>query len=265
MGMKHSPHLRQQWGVNLTQIICTPETKSTQPLYDQHPYAGSLTLGLSSLVKNEDRANSFELQVGATGRPSLAKGSQHFIHKLWGMEQWPGWATQLPSEAVANVYFRRYYRLRCLETHNMSGWETDSLVYWHADAGTLRVQAGTGFSFRFGFNLGNTSPENSLRGAVSDAAPFVYNRTSSISDWGYYFYLNGSVRVVAYDYYLDGPVFHDSPKYVDKYPVVAEWAYGFGVMYKNAQFIFGFHYATKEYKKQMNIDAIGSLQIRYTF
>lgn len=166
MGMSGSANLRQQWGLDLTQLMYTPEQKATYPIYNQHPYVGNLTLGLTSLVKNEDRANSLELQLGTTGTNSLAKGSQHFIHKLWGMEQWPGWANQLPGEITANLFFKRYYRLRGLEKRYGSGFETDALAYWHADAGTVKVQAGGGMSFRFGYNLGNTSPENSIRGAT---------------------------------------------------------------------------------------------------
>lgn len=104
MGMSGSANLRQQWGLDLTQLMYTPEQKATYPIYNQHPYVGNLTLGLTSLVKNEDRANSLELQLGTTGTNSLAKGSQHFIHKLWGMEQWPGWANQLPGEMTANLF-----------------------------------------------------------------------------------------------------------------------------------------------------------------
>lgn len=264
MGMNGSPNLRQQWGLNLTQLMYTPEQKASYPLYNQHPYVGNLTLGLTALVKNEDRANSLELQLGTTGSPSLAKGSQHFVHKLWGMDQWPGWSNQLPAEMTANVFFKRYYRLRGLEKHYSSGWETDALAYWHADAGTVKVQAGGGISFRFGYNLGNTSPENSIRGATSAAPPFVYNRTS-VSNWGYYGYVHGSVRAVAHDLYLDGTVFHSSPEYVNKYPVVAEWGYGIGVNYKRTEFLFGLHYISKEYTQQESIQCVGVLQLRHTF
>lgn len=65
-------------------------------------------------------------------------------------------------------------------------------------------------SFRFGYNLGNTSPENSIRGATSAAPPFVYNRMS-VSNWGYYGYIHAAVRAVAHDLYLDGTVFRSSP------------------------------------------------------
>ena len=75
MGMNGSANLRQQWGLDLNQLMYTPEQKATYPIYNQHPYVGNLTLGLTSLVKNEDRANSLELQLGTTGTNSLAKGS----------------------------------------------------------------------------------------------------------------------------------------------------------------------------------------------
>lgn len=264
MGMSGSFNLRQQWGLDLTQLMFTPNDKTTRPLYNQHPYVGSLTLGLVSLVKNEDRANSLELQLGTTGSNSLAKGSQHFVHKLWGMEQWPGWGNQLPGEMIANLYFKRYYRLRGLEKHYGSGLETDAMAYWHADAGTVKVQAGVGMYYRLGYDLGNTSSENSIRGATNATAPFVYNRTS-VSDWGYYGYLHAAVRVVAHDLYLDGTVFHSSPKYVNKYPVMGEWGYGFGLRCKRSELLFGLHYMTKEYTKQESIQCIGVLQLRHTF
>lgn len=264
MGMNHSPNLRQQWGLDLTQLMFTPEKKSSAPIYGQRPYAGNLTLGLTSLVKNEDRANALELQIGTTGSSSLAKGSQHLIHKLFNMQQWPGWNNQIPGEVTANLFFKRYYRLRGLEKHYSSGFETDALAYWHMDAGTVKIQAGGGMTFRFGYNLGNTSAENSIRGATVAAAPFVYNRTS-VSNWGYYGYLHGSARAVAHDLYLDGPVFHSFPEYVNKYPFVAEWGYGVGLRYKRTEFLFGLHYMTKEYTRQESMHCVGVLQLRHTF
>lgn len=264
MGMDGSANLRQQWGLDLTQLMFTPEQKATYPLNNQRPYAGDLSLGLVSLVKNEDRANSLEFQIGATGSASMAKGAQHFIHKLWGMAQWPGWSNQLPGEVTANLFFKRYYRLRGMEWHHPGGFETDALAYWHLDAGTVKVQAGGGMTFRFGYNLGNTSPENSIRGAVSAAPPFVYNR-ASVSNWGYYGYVHAAARAVAHDLYLDGTVFHSSPKYVNKYPVVGECGYGFGIRYKRTEFLFGLHYFTKEYTQQESAQCVGVLQLRHTF
>lgn len=51
MGMNGSSNLRQQWGLDLTQLMFTPERKLREPIYGEHPYVGNLTLGLISLVK----------------------------------------------------------------------------------------------------------------------------------------------------------------------------------------------------------------------
>lgn len=78
MGMNGSANLRQQWGLDLTQLMYTPEQKATYPIYNQHPYVGNLTLGLTSLVKDEDRANSLELQLGTTGTEFPRQGLPAF-------------------------------------------------------------------------------------------------------------------------------------------------------------------------------------------
>lgn len=262
MGMTGSDHLRQQWGINLTQKMFTPEHRYSSPLYGSQPYVGHLALGLSSLVKNEDRANSFEFQLGTTGSASLGKGAQHFVHKLFDMEQWPGWGTQMPSELTLNAYFKRFYRLRSLETHYTSGLESDALAYWHIDAGTVKCQAGAGFTWRIGYELGNSVPDNFIMGA-NTATPFVYNRKAA--DWSYYGYLHGAIRAVAHDLYLDGTVFHSYPEYVNKYPVVAEGGIGFGIRYKDFDFLFGLHYSTRQYTSQESNQCHGVLQMRYSF
>ena len=51
-------------------------------------------------------------------------------------------AVVIPGEMTANLFFKRYYRLRGLEKRYGSGFETDALAYWHADAGTVKVQGG---------------------------------------------------------------------------------------------------------------------------
>ncbi|KAA4219772.1 lipid A deacylase LpxR family protein, partial [Bacteroides ovatus] len=55
------------------------------------------------------------------------------------------------------------------------------------------------------------------------------------------------------------------PKYVNKYPVVGEWGYGFGLRYKRSELLFGLHYMTKEYTQQESMQCVGVLQLRHTF
>ncbi len=259
MGMGNSANLRQQWGLDLTQNIFTPDDKSTLPLYGQHPYVGHLALTLSSLVKNEDRANLLEFQLGVTGSASLAKGAQHFIHKVRGMEQWPGWGNQMPSELTFNLNFRRYYRLRNLESDH-----TDALFYWHAEAGTVKTQAGLGITWRIGQNMGDCCPDLTHYGSTI-ARPFASNQGYYTTGLGYYFFVTAGVRAVAHDLYLDGTVFHSYPKYVDKMPFVGQLGYGVGLRYEKAELIFGLYHTSKEYHGQSFGECTGALQLRYTF
>lgn len=140
MGMNGSANLRQQWGLDLTQLMYTPEQKATYPIYNQHPYVGNLTLGLTSLVKNEDRANSWSCSSAPRARISPRAPSISSIScGVWAMARL---GQPAPGEMTANLFFKRYYRLRGLEKRYGSGFETDALAYWHADAGTVKVQAG---------------------------------------------------------------------------------------------------------------------------
>ena len=73
------------------------------------------------------------------------------------------------------------------------------------------------------------------------------------------------MRAVVHDLYLDGTVFRSSPEYVNKYPVVGEWGYGFGLRYKRTELLFGLHYITKEYTQQESMQCVGVLQLKHTF
>ncbi len=259
MGMGNSRNLRQQWGMNLSQLMFTPEDKSTEPLYGQHPYVGHLSLTLSSLVKNETRGNLLQLQLGVTGSPSMAKGSQHFVHKLWGMEQWPGWGNQLPSEMTVNLNFRRYYRV------NMGEWEdcSNGVFYWHADLGTVRTQVGAGFTWVLGGGP-DLYPMAGIGHTI--ASPFAVNTPQNYTPTVPYFaYANASVRVVAHDLYLDGTVFHDCPKYVNSYPVIGEWGFGVGAKFSDFIITAGLHYTTKEHTRQDFGQCVGVIQVKYSF
>lgn len=264
-GMERTPALRQQWAVTLTQLMYTPEHKSFDPIIGERTYAGYLGVGLGTLVKNEDRANSLELQIGVTGDPSLTRNTQHFIHKHLCMVQWPGWDYQLPSEVTFCFFFKRYYRLDFLEYTSSTGrFETDGFAYWHADLGTLYVRGGLGMNYRFGYNLPASSSELAISGATYATSPFAKQKKFN-SNWSYYGFTGCAGRYVAHDIFLDGTVFHSSPKYVDKFPCVLDVYAGAAARYKNLELVIGYMMRTKEYHTQESPQVMGSVQIRYSF
>ena len=264
-GMERTPALRQQWAVTLTQLMFTPEgNTSSRPIIGQHPYAGYFALGIGTLVKNEDRANSFELQLGATGKASLAEKFQNIIHKMWGMPTWQGWDNQIPSEFAFCFYFKRYYRLDCLESKSGSGFETDGFAYWHADLGSVYVRAGTGMSVRYGYNLSDTSPDFAINGANYVSSPFAKKRDYS-SNWSFYGFSGAGIRAVAHDLFLDGPVFHGFPNYVSKYPFVVDVSTGAVLRYKRAELLVGYFFRSQEYHHQEALHVMGMIELKVSF
>lgn len=265
MGMDRTPNLRQQWAVTLTQSMFTPEHKSADPILGERTYAGYLGVGFGTLVKNETRANSLELQIGVTGDPSMTRNTQHFVHKHLNMMQWPGWDYQLPSEVTFCFFFKRYYRLEFLEHTSRTGrFETDGFAYWHADLGTLYLRGGIGGQYRFGYNLPSSSPELMISGATYPTSPFARERKYP-TNWSCYGFVGMAGRYVGRDMFLDGTAFHSSPKYVDKFPFVADATAGMGVRYKNGEFIVGYMFRTKEYHTQDKAQILGSVEFRYSF
>lgn len=263
-GMDRNASLRQQWAVTLTQLMFTPKTMSSKRIIGEHPYAGYLALGIGTLVKDEDTANSFELQLGTTGHASLADRSQNTIHDMWQIDKWPNWKSQLPSEFAFCFYFKKYYRLRFLEYKSGDGFETDGFAYWHTDLGTVYLRGGVGMSYRFGYNLPNTSVDFPINGATYLNNPFV-KRENHTSNWSIYGFTGFAVRAIGHDLFLDGTVFHNSPHYVDKYPVVCDVNAGVGARYKNVDFLFGLFFRSQEYVHQEPIHAMGSFEIKISF
>ncbi len=265
VGVERSPELRSQWAATLTQLMYTPNTRSEEPIPGERPYAGYLGLGVGSLVKNKDRANSWEFQLGVTGKYSLADDSQYAVHKFWGMELWPGWQHQIPSELVFQFYFKRFYRLNCLESRDVSGLGSDGYFYWNADVGTLFVRGGGGLAVRYGFNLpGDAATEYNINGANYMTSPLVRNDVS-FSDWSVYGVAAIGVQGVAYNAFLDGPVFHDYSYDVATHPVVGTASLGVGVRYKNVEGYFGAQWSSREYASQESCHWVGSLNLRYRF
>lgn len=261
-----TPALQTQWGVSLSQLMFTPEHKTDHPLFNEHPYAGLLSLGLGGIVKNEERSNSFELQLGVTGQPSLAHSAQRRVHSFWGMEQWPSWRYQIPSEFAFCFNFKRDYRLHSLESTYSDGFATDGYFYWNADLGTIYVRGGGGINFRFGYNLPNDTPTDmTLAGGNFQTSPFAKTIPSVTSNWSVYGIMGASIRAVAHDIFLDGTVFHDTPYTVDKFPVVGSWYLGAGCRYKSLDVIFAFSWQTKEYHNQESLHCVGSAELRWSF
>ncbi len=106
--------------------IFTPEDRlASEPLPDEHPYAGWLYLEASALVLRPsiEALDTFTIQAGIVGPAAGGEFVQNNFHDLIGDDQLQGWDNQLENEPGIALSFNRKYRQPLLEPDTGRGLE----------------------------------------------------------------------------------------------------------------------------------------------
>ncbi|WP_340199918.1 lipid A-modifier LpxR family protein [Ascidiimonas sp. W6] len=74
-------------------------------LFD-HPYAGWLYIEGAVVSVKRNQLITIGLQLGITGKPSLAGELQRWYHRFAGIDSKPNWSEQISPELMTNVIFR---------------------------------------------------------------------------------------------------------------------------------------------------------------
>lgn len=266
MGTDNGNTLIQQWSLTLTHLMFTPSNGHEyhpEPLYNEHPYGAWLGLGMGGLVKTEDRATTFSLHVGITGKAAGGHSIQDIIHRWKDNPKWQGWENEIPSEVVFQLSLQKKYRLHSLE-NTYANTRTDGHVFWDVSAGTMYMRLGGGAYMRWGYNMPAYSPMMGWDPGTYQTAPFA-NMPEKVGPWSYYLFCGARTYVNLYDVFLDGPMFSKSTVTVDKYYLKADISLGLAGGYKDFEMIFGCTMRTREYKDQVQPQFLGTLMFRYTF
>ncbi|MCI5044623.1 MAG: lipid A deacylase LpxR family protein [Aquisalinus sp.] len=224
------------------QYIFIPEdTSSPGTPGGQHPYAGFLygTYGVLA-QKGQDRLDSFHIQVGLTGEPSLAEEVQDVFHNAFGDDEAQGWDSQLDTELA---FAATYDQARKYPVFQWGDLESEVIANAGLTAGTLLTQAHVAANWRLGFDLGDDFGPVKLYPYVSAGQ---WDNQSRLSG---YIYLGGTVRAVARDIFLDGNTFSDSES-VDKEFFVPDWNAGAVVQLGVAQVSFTYQERGQSYETQ---------------
>lgn len=255
-----------QWGINVTQLMFTPQSLESikTPVYDEHPYGAWLAFGFTSIIKNEDRANTLTLYVGAVGEDALGRQIQDIVHEVMDSPKWAGWDNQLPTEFTLMLSFERKYRLRFLES-DRGNWGSDGYSSWLADVGNVYIRGGGSVYFRYGYNLPASCAQVGWEPNSNNTIPFAGKPSQMDGNWSMYAF--GGLRgyAIAYDVFLDGTMFHNSPVTVGRYPMVVDFFGGGCLRYKNMDMIFGYTIRSKEYPSQRAPQWMGTMSLRYCF
>lgn len=263
-GLRNTDEVRYHYGLSLTQLMFTPENfvAYAQPK-DERRYAGWLGLGFSLHAQGEHLLNSLEITLGTVGPNALAKESQDAIHEIRNIDKFNGWDDQIPNEITADMSFTQRRRV---ELHVISDWDfsTDGILEWGVRLGTFRTTAHLGAVMRGGFHLMPDFSELRISEAAwAHRSPPEYGAQSS--NWSAYFLVGTSLRGVAHDATLDGPLFRQFETGNTREPIVAEVFLGVGVAYRGMELSYVHTWRSKEYEEQDGISEFGSVGLCFRF
>lgn len=252
------------WGLSLVQEMYTPSTNSPYPVMGEHPYAGYLALGFAYITTGDKVGTSTELQLGTTGRASLAEQAQDIIHSIGDIDKWEGWNNQIPAEFTMQLSSRQDWNIKCLDCQRGSGWQQDGMMFTKQEFGTVSIAAEAGFTYRLGTNL-PARMRNMGNGSTNFGVSTLNKPDYDAAQSSYFMIASTSLKYVARDLFIDGGVFDDFDTTCTRVPWIAEAQLGFGAVYHSIDYYFGFVYRTDSYKTQDSPTLYGTFSIGWNW
>jgi lipid A 3-O-deacylase len=226
------------------------------PLTQDRPFAGYLYAeGAMSWFYSNESVLKTSVQMGTTGKNSLAEAGQKLLHRTFGFYDTGGWEYQIKNEFSINLS-AQYTRLLARMADNAVEFSFEG----YANLGTTFDGAGAGILFRTG-NL------NQLFNSAYTNAVIGHNaKTKSLVKREFFFYAKPQLNVVAYDATIQGSIFNNnSPVTFYQKPVV--FAQQLGVNYSSNRFTidYGMLFKTKEIKSSARAHQWGTISAFYRF
>ncbi|MGF1454686.1 MAG: lipid A deacylase LpxR family protein [Alphaproteobacteria bacterium] len=251
------------YGFALGHSIFTPEDRlATEPLPDQHPYAGFLYGEYSVLVNRSGRTegtalDTVNVQIGLVGPAAGGEAVQNTFHRIIDDDELLGWDNQLGNEIAFAISYERKFRARKLL--NVAGLEVDVIPNVGASLGTLLTQVSGGATFRIGTDLQDDYGPPRVRPSLAGSAFF-----DPADRFSWYLFAGGQQRAVGRNLFLDGNTFRDSLS-VDRNVLVSEVQAGAVVQIQRVQFAYTFVARTQEFATQGEPQRFGAASISVKF
>ncbi len=237
---------------SLGQSIYTPSKKRADALPEDlkksRPYTGWLYAEYRNTILQEDNNSRtvWGLQLGCTGRCSLAKETQQGVHKLLD-QSIPTWDKNysLKSEPGFILEREKYYDL-----YQAVNFYSDYFTL--LKTGNIINSVSSGLSFKYGINFSRFEPED-----------ITFKQAKEESPWSYYLFGDAEVRYIAYNHFLQGSMFQSERHTVDANPFVGEANLGFRVGYDKFKFSYNYTMITDEWSDQGGPFMFGGIDISW--
>lgn len=231
------------------QLMYTPaDITVSSPQPDDRPWAGLLYYAQDNVLMapSRDALTKFTFQIGGMGAASLAEQTQKAIHKVINSKTPMGWSNQAKSELGLLLGVERKFALDSLSGGATDGWQWRSSGGWRITGGNIMTMAAAKLEFTVGKGLPKLEEtagdiDTKMRppvlmsapvplGIATDLAPTSSNElkpAAAVDRTCLFPWLECKAsaaveaRLMAYNAFLDGPLFRDGPK-VDSRPVVVD-------------------------------------------
>ena len=255
-----------RWGLEVGQNMYTPtDIAQTALITNDWPYAGWSYIGAvlqrrgQSCDERIPVLENIQLQLGMVGPAALAGQIQNWFHNINHFPLADGWANQLPNEPTLALKYERAWRLASSTPY---AWDVDCIPHVGASLGNVETSARAGTMARVGWHLPDdfgVEPIDSL-GIPAGGWSVGANQ----HPWGFYLFAAAEGRAVAYNIFLDGDMFRQSP-HVERNPYVAELYGGVAIRLDRVEMAFTVFYLTREFVDQASPDAYGSVSAKLEF
>lgn len=233
--------------------------KLTEPLKQDRPFAGYLALSFDKQVfYNTNSVLQLAISLGTIGPNSFAEDVQRLYHDIIDIYAVRGWPYQLKNELNLNIkggFVKSFLKGdKTKRVLNIDGFAK-------AEFGNAFSNAGIGGLFR----LGRT--ENNWNSAQWRARVSNIESAAPVNPFELYFFYQPSITFQAHNATIQGGMFIN-----DKGPVTAgirslvisnQWGIRFSRKRWTTAIVYTFK--SKEAKKQIASERLGSVQIAYRF
>jgi hypothetical protein len=260
--------LREGWVFG--QDMYTPEDVDARvPAPLDRPYAGWTYFGISAQNETDHglttyrQQDTIEIDIGIIGPEARAGETQNWFHRQINVSESQGWDHQIGTEPGLLISRTTKLHVPLWAPFEGDGPSFDVIPHTTLQLGNVKVGAAGGATLRFGGNL--KEDFGPVYGTFALPRPRPQHVTWSL-------FLGAEARAVAWDIFLDGNTFKDSPG-VKRNPFVLESRVGItshfpvsdGWGVTGVRLDISHIHRTREFTTQDKSDRYGSFKLTLNF
>lgn len=256
-----------RYGFSLGHSMYTPgDVRRSTRNPDDRPYAGWLYGGFALIQETRrapvgaDTLDTLEINLGIVGPGAGGRVVQNRWHNLLDVDEASGWSNQLPNEPGLAIYYERKWRDGINQRTPVIGeLAVDMIPHVAFSLGNVATYAAAGGTLRFGQNLDGDFGPPRIRPALAGSG-YVRGR----DEFGWYLFAGAEARAVAYDIFLDGPLFRDGEG-VDRRPFIVDVQAGAALTWRSMRVAYTYVVRTREFEGQRAPDRFGAFSVTFGF